>query len=198
LELKDSQRIGRQAEEVVFEFLKRRGYLIVPTALIERGGAPLLEGFVKGHILPNGLASQSGQSGWVEVKYKSRATFNAKYRRWEHGIELHQWDSYLAVVRETGISGSLAIVEGSEILLLGSFNLISVSARRMDDENTREKYKLKVGDGMIYFDRRAFDMFRISEQGLAHISPEPVLPVMVRPWEKCKKPPGSQQGMLPL
>ena len=187
----DTWAAGTQVERLVNEFLKGLGFVIVPTALIERGGAPLLEGHLQNYILPDTLAAKDGQARWVETKYKTRCSPNQIRRREEHGVEAHQWEAYLEVVKKTGLPGSLCIVERERrLILLGAFTEIARSAARVDYGRTLEVY----GDAMYYFDCRAFDWFKLGEDGIAALPPY-VPPKTVRLWEN-RPPAVARQGPL--
>src|SRR5262245_64756121 len=103
----DSWEFGRRCEELVMHWLKCHGYFVGPASLIERGGAALLEGYIRSHVLPDILAAKDGGSSWIDVKGKGRMTFNRRRGRWETGIALRHWEDYLAVQGATGIAGGL-------------------------------------------------------------------------------------------
>lgn len=186
--MKDSQEfiLGREGEARVGQWLKEHGYWVVPTALISTGGAPALEGWLRKIVLPDSLVSHEGVSRWVEIKTKSRVTFNRKRQRWEHGIALRHWLAYREVAIRTGIPGSLAVLElDARRVLLGRFDDIAVGSAEYQGT------KMSKG-GMVFFDIRRFEWFDYdSLQSL----PGGLAPKTVQPWER-RPPPSTRQ--LPL
>lgn len=106
-----AQAWGQAAEKAVRAAYERLGYLVVPAYLIEDGGAPMLVGWLRKYVLPDFLVAGRGASRWVEVKYKDHCVKYQKTGHFRHGIDLPKWRAYRAVERETGIPGSIAILQ---------------------------------------------------------------------------------------
>jgi len=123
--------IGKKGEGIVRSWLKKQGYIILPSSLIEEGGAPMLTGEHIKAILPNNLTWKEKQPGWVEVKTKSFATLHEKPpHRWEHGLPLQHWNAYLKVQELTNIPVSLAVLElDTKLLLIGSLDSLEKGKR---------------------------------------------------------------------
>lgn len=123
--------IGTQGEAIVREWLKGRGYFILPSSLIEQGGAPMLNGGDIKAILPDNLTWKEGQPGWVEVKTKSDASEHKNPpHRWEHGLPLRHWNAYLKVQEITKIPVSLAVLEvKNKLLLIGTLTSLERGKR---------------------------------------------------------------------
>ncbi|GAI84783.1 unnamed protein product, partial [marine sediment metagenome] len=105
---------GLKGEKLVREWLKLRGFYVLPTSLIDNGGAPALEGHLKRIIASNHLVAGEGKTFWAEIKTYQRATFNQKRQRLEHGVPIRLWNEYLKGQEITGIPGYLYILQLNE------------------------------------------------------------------------------------
>lgn len=182
----DESNLGEQGEEVVRAWLKQQNFYIVPTSLIFTGGAPMLEGLLQKHILPDVLAAK-GTPRWVEIKTKTRGTFNQKRRRDETGVPLRHWEAYLAVQEHTGIEGYLCFLHLRERrIYLGSLGEIGKDSAIWEGEPYPEPE--------IFFDLNRFEWHDLDD-GMAVILPKPIPPKTVQPWEK-RPPPDTRQPKL--
>ena len=165
--------IGMKGEQIVRDWLKDQGFLVVPTSLIENGGAPALEGFLQRHVLPDNLAFKDGQGRWVEVKTKSKPTLHRNTNTWEHGLAFRLWCAYREVEEKTKLPGWLAVVEiESGYLLLAPMAQLA------------ERGRIYMGKGMpdglphIFFPRLAFDWYEdgrvLKINGLAPQAPRTI------------------------
>ena len=155
-------------------WLMSQGFFIVATSLINEGGAPLLRGIREAFILPDNLAMRDGLSRWIEVKTKTRPTYQRNRRRFEHGIPARHWRHYRDVVAHTGIPGTLAILqlEGHRIGL-GELARIGKRLAAYSGQNMPEP--------MVYFDCRDFEW--IDLEGPLGL-PAAIPPKVVRSWEE--------------
>ena len=121
---------GRAGEEAIIRWFKQQDYYVTPTSFIERDNAPLAEGRLGSLILPDLLVATAGASKWVECKaYRHAApwwtTSSRKGTpRYRHGIPLRNWQQYLRLQSESGIPGSIAILEESGRLLLQTLDIL--------------------------------------------------------------------------
>lgn len=102
---------GSAAEQAVREAFRRRGYFVVPAYAIEDGGAPMLIGLVRKHVLPDMLVAKCATPRWIEVKFKDHCVQFRKTGFWRHGVDLPKWEAYREVERITGIKGSLVVLQ---------------------------------------------------------------------------------------
>jgi len=183
---------GLKGEKLVREWLKLRGFYVLPTSLIEVGGAPALESHLKRIIASNSLVARGGETFWAEIKTYQRATFNQKRQRWEHGVPIRLWDEYINGQRITGIPGRLFILQLNEHLILeGKLNDLQA-----DSVKTEGSHHPPSGP-QIFFDVRRFKWYSLDTlEPLTSMLPENLTPKTVRPWEEGKKFPKDRQ--LPL
>lgn len=171
----DESKLGKQGEAFVRAWLKRQGFYIVPTSLIVTGGAPMLEGSLRKHILPDVLAAK-GTPRWVEIKTKSKSTPNQKRRRNETGIPLRHWEAYKAVQEHTGIPGFLCFLHLKEKrVYLGALDEIG-----KDSAIYRGP---KFPEPEIFFDLNRFNWDNLGSN-LQRLLPEAIPPKIIHPWEK--------------
>lgn len=131
--LRDSNEwvIGDKGQRAVAKFLREQGWWVVPSYEFSGSSddkAPMLEGPLKGLILPDLDCAKDGQRMWVEVKTKTAATMtydpcaipglSFKEARQqgiegiaEHGISERQALDYLEVARITGADVYLVVYE---------------------------------------------------------------------------------------
>lgn len=175
-------KLGRAGEDLIRKWLKDEGYFVVPAGYIENGGAPMLEGWIRSHVLPDLMSFKNSKGTWVEVKTKTRPTFNRNRNRMEHGIPARHWRDYLQVELETGITGALAVLEaGVGHILLADLSGIKPSAVIMDGTGTIKAY----GEPMVFFNNDSFT--RIVLDGDKYVMPETIPPVIIRDWEQQER-----------
>lgn len=210
--------IGRDGELIAQRWLKDQGFHVLDAAAIEKGGAPAIESALRKTISPDllvfsggggrngknrtqvGSGSFDSDAAWVEIKTKTRSTFNQRYQREEHGIALRLYREYRHAEKITGIRGALAIVERDTAkLLLGYWDEISHGARECHQDCIQTP---QFGEAMIFFDRRMFgwndlgeiaDSFKNNGGGKPPVQPRP--PV-IRPWEQNRPPHADRQPPL--
>lgn len=190
--------IGKQGEAIVREWLKRLGYFVLPSSLIEEGGAPMLTGQRLKVILPDNLTWREGQPGWVEVKTKSCATEHKNPpHRWEHGLSLRHWNAYLKVQELTNIPVSLAILElDTKPLLIGTLSSLERGKRVYLMEGELHVFVNRLDRK----NRSDFEQWYSMESGgpgpLNDLSlPDPIQPVAPRTQ---KQPSAPKVAQLPL
>lgn len=206
LKLKDSQawRFGREVEEFVIAWRKQQGCWIIRTHAINTGGAPMLEGWDKKRILPDIISGYKGRALLLEIKGKSRITFNQKYQRFEHGIPWKNWADYIEVAHQLGVPCSLGIYDAgipdTRLHLPGyphcyyeaTLDEAAKAVRHAIDPGTVKAY----GEPMAFFDMRYFDLYDlVNRPGTLRTPPTPIQPQHANPWEQ-RKPPSARQ--LPL
>jgi len=180
---KEQRRLGSEGEDVVRQWLKKQGYVILPSSLIETGKAPMLEGEVSRTILPNNLTWLQKRAGWIEVKTKSHPTKHENPpRRYEHGLPLRHWNAYLNIQEETAIPVSLAILEiESGLLLMQYVDKLAMNKRGFYMD----------GEPHIYLSRDDFDMIPINLN-----LPDPIQPLAERTLKQCPAPTYKQERLL--
>ncbi|MBA7529735.1 hypothetical protein ES705_21934 [subsurface metagenome] len=185
--------IGAQGEAIVREWLKRRGYFVLPASLIDEGGAPMLTGQHIKAILPNNLTWKEGQPGWVEVKTKSDATEHLEPpHRWEHGLPLRQWNAYLKVQEVTKIPVSLAILElKNKLLLIGTLTSLDRGKRIFLMEGKPHVFLNRLDLRKGHKNRSDFEQWYPIDLSL----PAPIQPVAPRTQKQSAAP---QTVQLPL
>lgn len=183
---------GLRGEHLVREWLKLRGFYVLPISLIENGGVPALEGHLKRIIASNHLITRTGETFWAEIKTYQRATFNQKRQRWEHGVPIRLWKYYIEGQQVTGISGYLFILQLNERLILeGKLDDIQIGSVK-----TTGGHHPPSGP-QIFFDVRRFNRYDLDTlDPLKYMLPEDLPPKTVRPWEVDKKFPKGRQ--IPL
>lgn len=183
---------GLKGEKLVREWLKLRGFYVLPASLIDNGGAPALEGYLKRIIASNHLVAGGGRTFWAEIKTYQRAAFYQKYQRWVHGVPIRLWNQYIEAQQVTGIPGYLFILQLNDRLILeGKLDEIQVSSQK-----TVGKQHPPSGP-QIFFDVRRFKWYSLGTlESLTPLLPEDLPPKTIRPWEVGKKFPKERQ--LPL
>jgi hypothetical protein len=98
----DMLRLGRTGESVIAQWMKRRGYSVLPVYEKEQGDykGPALYAVNTNLIAPDMLCFKpSGETRWIEAKTKSAFTWHraSKPPRWTTGIDLRHYQDYLEV-----------------------------------------------------------------------------------------------------
>jgi len=183
---------GLQGEKLVREWLKMRGFYVLPAGLIDNGGAPSLEGYLRNIVASDSLVAGHGRTFWAEIKTYQRAAFYQKYQRWVHGIPIRLWRQYTEGQRITGIPGYLFILQLNEQLILeGKLDEIALGSQA-----TTGKHHPPSGP-QIFFDVRRFQWYSLSTlTKLKTMLPEDMPPKTMQPWEVGRKFPTARQ--LPL
>lgn len=179
---------GLKGENLVREWLKLRGFYVLPVSLIEAGGAPALEGRLNRIIASNHLVARAGETFWAEIKTFQRATFNQHRQRWEHGVPIRLWNEYIKGQVITGIPGCLFILQLNECLILeGKLDDIKIGSFK-----TVGSHHPPSGP-QIFFDVRRFKWYSLETLELNSMLPGELPPKTVRPWEKAKIFPKDRQ-----
>lgn len=104
---------GQMAETDIAKWLLARGHKLLPGYDIEynSGKGPRLFSSQFQLVTPDFLAWCDGRILWIEAKHKSTFTWHFKSAMkgkpqdqcWQTGIDLHHWNSYQRVAKETGL-----------------------------------------------------------------------------------------------
>lgn len=93
--------IGRVGESAVAQYLKHKGYHVMPVyeIEIETGKGPQLFSAVGGYVAPDMFAFKSDGSYtcWIEAKRKTRFSWYGKGKCFVTGIDLRHWSEYCKV-----------------------------------------------------------------------------------------------------
>lgn len=176
--------LGELAVRAVRGWLHAQGQYLLRTDLIEDNGAPAFVGPDGRAIVPDLLAAVDGAVAWHEVKWKSSCVLHQRTRTWRHGVDLYNWEQYLAVQRVTSIPGFLDIVqlrpgpeaEPAPTLLSASFARL---AECVDAHSGS-------GDVKAWWDVDAFETVASIEVDSTWQTVN-VGPRLVRPWEGLSK-----------
>jgi hypothetical protein len=181
---------GLQGEALVREWLKLRGFYVLPTSLIQNGGAPALESFLNRITASDILVAGHGRTYWAEIKTYSRSTWNQIRQREEHGVPIKNWNQYLEGERITGIPGYLYILQLNERKILeGSLKTIIIGSVEMF-----ENYP--PSGPQIFFDVFRFNWYNLDTLEIGQLNypiPDPIPPKTIRPWERDHKFPKFRQ-----
>jgi hypothetical protein len=171
------RRFGALGEIAAREWCKKQGYYIVPTSLIENGGAPMLEGETEKAILPDVLMAIKGASVWVDFKTKRRGCPSAKRQRPESGFATRHVNNYQRVAKETGIPCGILFVHAlEERFFFGLLEKVLPTAAEYDGP--------KFGEPMTFFDLRLFDQFRFeTNEAIIRLQGAVIEPISRKPWE---------------
>jgi hypothetical protein len=188
---------GRRIEDVVQTYYETHGWFVIPTRLIEMGGAPRAVRLLKAHVLPDLQVARSGHVRWVEVKGKVRFVWYQKAKAFRTGIAERLWHDYRRIEEETGIPGYLAMVhlrrvpDGrlNPLLLLAAFATLAPPDQ---DNVVKDVYE---GQPMVFWDIDRFDRYELPRHDLTAL---PSLePRTIHPWEK-KRTLGPPQRRGPV
>jgi len=184
---------GLQGEALVGEWLKLRGFFVLPVSLIKNGGAPALEGHLKRVIASNHLVSGDGDTFWAEIKTYQKAAFYNKYQRYVHGVPIRLWEQYREGERLTGIRGYLFILQlDTRHILEGQLDDIEVGSQR-----TQPGEKYPPSGPQIFFDVRRFTWYNLDTlEGVLPEFPEDLPPRTLHPWDRGRSFPTHRQ--MPL
>lgn len=113
--------MGRAVELQVSEWLKGRGWYVIPSYDYAGDGhdkAPRLQGIADAFPVPDLdvcrlLPGRHPERRWIEVKAKEAADFTFKTRTFDHGIE--HYDDYMRVAELTGTEPWLAVIETTTV-----------------------------------------------------------------------------------
>lgn len=149
---------GRNGEQLVAEFLKAKGYYVIPSydySGEDNNKAPKLQGLRLAYVIPDLDVCREGLRRWVEVKTKTEATYYRKKKELQHGIDKRHFEQYQIVQAETGCEVSLGIYELNPrpVLLIAS----------IDDLNEYLCHEATSSDGsrMLYWDRHVFYCYEL-------------------------------------
>ena len=144
---------GRVAEQIVADFLRGRGWYVIPSydySGADGDKAPKIQGLHDGIVIPDLDIAKAGSRKWAEVKAKGHADFTLKTKTYDHGIGYRNWCHYKRAQEETGCYVWLFIIEeDTQILLAESLDVLGEGRRY-------EGAKMDRG-GMVFWPR---DLFR--------------------------------------
>lgn len=158
----EEYKLGHKGEVVVRDLLLKAGWFVSQTydQLGPTGDkAPkcfgMPEGFLVSSVLPDIDTFRNGERRWVEVKTKTKPTYNRKRKRDEHGINLRHWNDYRIVQKETGVPVFIFVYEVKKgNILVSSVDKLSMSGVEYHGDKMDK-------DGMIFFDRTDFALWAI-------------------------------------
>jgi len=94
---------GKAGESLIANWLKRRGYLVLPIyeKEISEGKGPQVFSAHGDLIAPDLLAfgRESDKVWWIEAKHKSAFSWHRMSGRWVTGIDLEHYQDYLQIQR---------------------------------------------------------------------------------------------------
>lgn len=175
-------RFGEAGERVARRWLMEQGFAVVPTSLIENGGAPMLLSWAKKVILPDNQIFKDGRMRWAEVKTKSKAIAYHKAGRVNTGCDLRHYEAYREAERITGAPCWVAFVHCAErCIFFGELEFVSQTAQfNTNREQMQKHFKT---NGMVFFDVTRFDKYELGEQDAMKLSQLSIKPTAVeRPW----------------
>lgn len=106
----DSLSSGQLGESLIAQWLRRRGWHVLPAyeKEIDNGKGPRLftasDAGKAQLISPDLLAMRSGQFLWVEAKHKTRFSWYGKGNCWVTGVDRRHFEDYCAVTDSTGLN----------------------------------------------------------------------------------------------
>lgn len=143
---------GREGEQRIAEFLKQRGWYIIPSydySGPDGDKAPKIQGAHEGIVLPDLGIARSGRLKWAEVKTKHAPTFTIQTHTTDHGIGYRNWLHYRRCQQETGAHVWLFILEEcSQEILFQSLDVLGRGRVYTGDRMDR--------GGMMFWQRDAF------------------------------------------
>jgi hypothetical protein len=198
--LKNSQRSiwGAWAEDAVSEFLSSEGWYITKTCRIDDGGAPKAISAIKNLVLPDIMRSKGGATRWGEIKFKDSPSYFRARKEYRHGIDLPNWNDYLQVEKETGISGDLFILEWrpseknepAPVLLIMSFR----QARNVPVQEIPPNVQRWAPRGMILWSRSSFELIcRFTPDGFPNTN---TVKDQLRQWREDEHERAIAEGFL--
>jgi len=110
---------GENTETLIENALKSHGWAVLPVRKWNREGPPVLETDTGTVVLPDILASRSGESVYVEVKHKTEPAYYRKKNQYRHGIPTRLLHEYRTIERVTGVPVYMLIYEANTGYVLG-------------------------------------------------------------------------------
>lgn len=150
---------------MVAEFLKKRGWLIIPSydySGDDGNKAPRLQGLRQSFVIPDLDTCRGGKRKWVEVKTKANAEWGKIAKCMEHGINLRHWNDYWRIQELTGCSVFLSIYEEKT----GDVLISSIDNIQRHGTHTNKMWQKGRYVDMIYFARACFHLF-FNAKGIA-------------------------------
>jgi len=123
---------------------------------------------------------------WFDIKGKSGPVHHQITDSLRHGIDLPLWNAYCLMAKETGIGGSIALVEikrlrgSDEIAPLLLWQRLSVLAKRLDAHSICNYPTDGLPYGAVFWPRAAFDV--LGPLGIGNV-PLPQTTRNLHPWE---------------
>lgn len=177
---------GRAAETVLAKVFESCGYFVLPVHLIQTGSAPMLVGEFRKIIAQDLLIAKNGTTKSVDIKFKACPAMYNMIGRWRHGTDLHQWRAYLDAQTETGLQGSIALLQyapGPEAPPdpCWYFQTLSQLASTVQENPSPTK---KAPRGMAYWDVDEMDFMGRLDFRAPDV---PLLTRTIHEWERSKK-----------
>lgn len=172
---------GYKAEGVIADLLRSEGCYVIITADVKMRNGNKAPGATNGSggfiTLPDLDVANQGYRGFVEIKYKSKASFTTITGRLEHGVGYGNFLAYQKASKEFGVPTFLFIYEGDSGAVL--FNRIDILLPERDyhiekngamnliyqaEGESSPVARVYAGGamnrgGMIFFPRSAFDLW---------------------------------------
>ena len=161
--------LGDLSQEYLDRWLDSQGYYKLPAHLAGGGKAALITSGGDWLRSFDTLASKDGKTKWFDSKGKSNSTFRYIQGTEWHGIDQACWEDYKEIVRLSGISGYIAVLEMQREIARGEFvdsgmlliYPLSIPVRHYSRKDMSHKYGK---NGMIYWLRDSYDeCFTIQE-----------------------------------
>lgn len=183
---------GQWTENLITNWLKRQGFYIIPNRLIERGGAPMLEGWVKQHVLPDITIAGDGHSRLADIKGKAKMVHHRISNRHRTGIGERPLRDYRSVAAETGLSCWLVFFHNREKEI--DMQSLEILGPGIIGDPGHERV---FGEAMRFWELDRFQRYQVNDEEIAKIAdgPAPVLePKAEHPWKEPQAPSTLQDG----
>jgi len=190
----DSLRYGTEGERIVFEWLQKDGFFVIPTAKLpttRRFSGPRMETDRLSRILMDAQIARQGVTRWIEVKTKSQDVWYQKAGEYRQGIDEQNFSDYQHIELVTGMEAWLAILVASPgnsrnpILRMAPLKRLAEHAKPMTGDPTAYK-----GKRMVYWCVDIFDNYELIGETLVRQEPK-----VQHPWSRIgERPQMATQG----
>lgn len=92
---------GKEAEDVVYSFLKERGWSLIPTVPFEEDRGQRVYRLDDDYPAVDTIAFKNGNSRWIEVKHKVEPCWFRN--QWTTGMEKRYFNAYCQIEEDSGI-----------------------------------------------------------------------------------------------
>lgn len=198
---------GQMGESLIAQWLRRRGYNILPAyeKEIDNGKGPRLFTASSEYpqlVAPDLFVMGNGKFMWIEAKHKTRFSWYGKRKCWVTGIDLHHYEDYCRVADVTDLPVWLLFLHRDNHASLSDVNRwgaprecpvglfgeeVSFLRRPVNQSHTSGEYG---SSGMIYW----------RHETLRHIAPvENLIPgIIIEPISVPMQPQREQQLAFPI